>query len=279
MTTVALLHPGEMGAEVGACARAGGSRVVWTSEGRGGATRARAGAAGLIDAGTLAAALETTDVVLSVCPPHAALDVARAVAAHAFRGLYVDGNAVSPDTTRQVGRIVEGAGATFVDGGIVGPPPTAAGLTRLYLAGKGAERVAALFDGTHVQAIVLDGPIGAASAMKACYAAWNKGALALVAAVRAVATREGVDDALVDEWRRSQPEAIKRSEGVRHSARKAWRWIAEMEELAATFRAAGVPDGFLHGAAEVYRRLDGYKDAPAAPALEDVVRSIIAPGR
>jgi 3-hydroxyisobutyrate dehydrogenase-like beta-hydroxyacid dehydrogenase len=277
--TVALLHPGEMGAEVGACARAAGLRVVWASEGRGQSTRQRAAAAGLADLGTLGASLEASDVVLSICPPHAALDVARAVAARGFRGLYVDANAVSPATTQEVGRIVEAAGATFVDGGIVGPPPTAAGVTRLYLSGKGAERVSALFAGSHVEAVALDGPIGAASALKACYAGWNKGATALIAAVRAVAAHAGVERALADEWSRSQPDAVKRSEGVRGSARKAWRWIAEMEEIAATFAAAGQPDGFHRAAADIYRKLDRYKDAPGLPALDEIVGALTPPDR
>jgi 3-hydroxyisobutyrate dehydrogenase-like beta-hydroxyacid dehydrogenase len=272
--TVALLHPGEMGAEVGACARAKGARVVWASEGRGPATRERANAAGLIDAGTLAAAVRGSDVVLSVCPPHGALDLARAVAACGFRGVFVDANAISPDTTREVGRVVEAAGATFVDGGIIGPPPGPSSTASLYLSGKGADRIAALFADSYVNAIALDGPVGAASALKACYAGWNKGATALVGAIRAVAAHYGVDGPLVDEWRRSQPDGLKRSDGVRNSARKAWRWITEMEEIAATFEAAGQPGGFHEAAAEVYRRLARYKDAAAAPSIEEVVDAL-----
>ena len=135
-TTVCILHPGEMGAEVGAAARAGGARVLWVSGGRSGATRDRAGAAGLDDAGTLKAALGQASVVLSVCPPHAAVDLAGSVAAEGFRGTYVDANAISPDTSRRIGGIVEAAGARFVDGGIIGPPPTKPGTTRLYLCGS-----------------------------------------------------------------------------------------------------------------------------------------------
>lgn len=272
--TVVVLHPGEMGAAVGACAHARGARVLWASEARSAATRERARAAGLTDAGTLRAALEGSDAVLSICPPQAALDLARAVAAHGFRGVYVDANAVSPDTTRKVGRIVEAGGATFVDGGIVGPPPGPSARTHLYLSGKGAEHVAALFSGSHLDAVVLDGPVGAASALKMCYAAWTKGTTALLADIRALAVREGVDRALVAEWQASQPDLLKRSEGVRASARKAWRWIAEMEEIAATFAAAGLPDGFHRAAAEVYRRLEQYKDAPAPPTLEAITRSL-----
>ena len=118
--TIGLLHPGDMGAVVGACARAAGQRVLWAATGRSADTRARAAAAGLEDAGTVAKVLAASDVVLSICPPHAALDLAREVAAHRFAGLYVDGNAVAPATAREVGAVVEQVGATFVDGGLIG---------------------------------------------------------------------------------------------------------------------------------------------------------------
>ena len=111
------------------------------------------------------------DIVLSICPPHAALDVARAAAG--FRGLYCDANAVSPATTREVAAVVEAGGATFVDGGIVGGPPTEPG-TRLYLSGGAAADVAALFAGTALEPVVLGSEIGAASALKMCYAGWSK---------------------------------------------------------------------------------------------------------
>jgi 3-hydroxyisobutyrate dehydrogenase-like beta-hydroxyacid dehydrogenase len=268
-----------MGAAVGACARAAGATVVWASAGRGPVTRERAERAGLTDAGTLGEALDAAGVVLSICPPHGALDVAKAVATHGFRGLYVDANAVSPETTREIGAIVEAAGATFVDGGVIGTPPGPDVRTRLYLSGHGAGAVPALFADTPLDVIVLEGPVGAASALKMCYAAWTKGSTALVAAVRAVAASEGVEAALVDEWRHSQPDVLRRSEGVRTSARKGWRWIAEMEEIAATFAAAGLPPGFHQAAAEIYRRLERYRDAAAPPALDDVVRALQPPGR
>src|SRR6266849_5861742 len=119
--TIALLHPGEMGAAIGACLAARGLRVVWASAGRSPATGARAQAAGFWDLGTLDRALGGADVVLSVCPPHGALALAREVARRGFRGIYVDANAVSPETARNVARAVEKAGASFVDGGIIGP--------------------------------------------------------------------------------------------------------------------------------------------------------------
>jgi 3-hydroxyisobutyrate dehydrogenase-like beta-hydroxyacid dehydrogenase len=278
-TTIGLLHPGDMGSVVGACAKAAGHRVLWAGAGRGAETRRRAAAAGLEDAGDLGALLAGSGVVLSVCPPHAAVDLAREVAARRFSGLFVDGNAVAPATAREIGALVEGGGATFVDGGIIGPPPRAAGSTRLYLSGREAKAAAALFDGTLLEAIVVNDVPGSASALKMAYAAYTKGTSALLMLVRALAASAGVDEALLAEWRRSQPEAPKKSESAaRDNARKAWRFVGEMEEIAATFAAAGLPDGFHLAAAEVWRRLSSYKDA-SRPSVDDVVQVLAAARR
>lgn len=278
--TIGLLNPGEMGSVVGACARAGGARVLWASEGRGGRTRERATKAGLEDVGTLAALVAASDLILSVCPPHAAADLARQVAAHRFAGIYVDGNAVAPGTAREIGSLVEAGGATFVDGGIVGLPPEKPGTTRLYLSGKEAPRVVGVFAGTPLEVVALDAPPGAASALKMAYASWTKGTSALIMAIRALAAAEGVEDALVQEWQRSHPELPARSESaVRGSARKAWRFVGEMEEIAATFAGAGLPDGFHRAAGEIYQRLSRYKDAPAPPSVAEVSAALVPPAK
>src|SRR3989475_6942804 len=139
-TTVGLHHPGEMGAAVGTTVVTGGMPCLWASAARSAATRARAREIGLEDAGTLEAVVRASRVILSVVPPHGAADLARAVAALGFRGLYVDANAVAPATAREMGRVVEAAGARFVDGGIIGPATrTRRGVTRVYLAGPRSE--------------------------------------------------------------------------------------------------------------------------------------------
>jgi 3-hydroxyisobutyrate dehydrogenase-like beta-hydroxyacid dehydrogenase len=273
--TICVLHPGEMGSAVGRAARTAGARVLWSSTGRGEATRRRAAEAGLEDAGTLAAALGAAEIALSVCPPHAALDVARSVAAQGFRGLFVDANAVAPEKARRLAAIVEGAGARFVDGGIVGPPPSAGSSTRLYLSGEGARRVAELFEGTPLGTIVLDAPVGAASAVKMCYAAWTKGSATLLLAVRTLAETEGVDAALAEEWRISKPDLFRQLDRAVVQSRKAWRWIGEMEEIAATFAEAGLPEGFHLAAAEICRRLESFKDARGT-TLEELVAALRA---
>jgi len=273
--TIGVLHPGEMGVTVGASVRAGGSRVLWASEGRSAQTRERAAAAGIEDAKTLASLCAASGVIFSVCPPHSALDLARAVAAQGFPGLYVDGNAVSPGTAREIGRIVEGAGATFVDGGIIGPPARARGTTRLYLSGEQAGRIARLFAQGPLEAIALDGGPGAASALKMAYAAYTKGTAALLVSIRALAIRAGVDQALLGEWARSQPELGARSErAAGETARKAWRFTGEMAEIAATFDDAGLPDGFFRAAGEIYESLAGYKDAPDMPSVAEVAKAL-----
>jgi 3-hydroxyisobutyrate dehydrogenase-like beta-hydroxyacid dehydrogenase len=261
MTTVGVLHPGEMGAALGARLRERGHDVAWAGEGRSAATRARAEAAGLRDAGPLDALLAGCDAVVSVCPPHAALEVARAAAGH--RGVFVDANAVAPATAAEIGAVVEGGGGRFVDGGIVGPPPHQAGTTRLYLSGAAAPEVAVLFDGTPVEAPVLGPEPGAASALKMAYAAWTKGTAAMLLAIRAAARDAGVEDALLAEWERSQPDVPGRLAAAGDAAeRKGWRWVGEMEEIAATLAAAGQPDGFHRAAAEVFRAYE----APARRA-------------
>ena len=274
--TVGVLHPGEMGASVGAAARRGDADVVWASEGRSESTQARAAAAGLRDVGTLQHLIEASDIILSVCPPGAAAEVAHAVASYRFARVYVDANAVSPEMARRVGAIVEKGGATFVDGGIIGPPARSAGSTRLYLSGPAAQQVAALFTAGPLDVIVLEGGVGTASALKVAFASYTKGTAALLMAIRAFARAEGVDAALLQEWALTQPGLPGQSEGaVRGSARKAWRFVGEMEEIATAFKAAGLPDGFHRAAAELYRRLERYKDTDEPPSLEEATAVIL----
>jgi 3-hydroxyisobutyrate dehydrogenase-like beta-hydroxyacid dehydrogenase len=257
-TTIGLLHPGEMGAAVGKCLAGAGHRVLWVPEGRSAATKERAEAAGLTGV-ALAEIVTRSDVIVSVCPPHVARDVARQVAG--FRGLYLDANAVSPTTAGEVAAIVEAGGADFADGGIIGPPPVAPGSTRLYLSGPRAGEIRALFGGTDVDARVVPPP-GSASAVKMAYASWTKGSAALLLAARALARAEGVESVLLAEWALSQPGLEKRWDGAAAAAAaKGWRWVGEMEEIAAAMAAAGLPDGFHQAAGEIYQRYSAGAEA------------------
>ena len=284
---IGLLHPGEMGAAVGGCLTVLGHTVRWASAGRGPATAARARQAGLTDAGTIGELARQSDVILSVCPPHAAAEMARSVAATAtagaaaagFRGVFVDANAVSPATSRAIAGIVEAGGASYVDGGIIGLPPGQAGGTRLYLSGPRAGEIRDLFAGTGIEARITGGGVGAASAVKMAYAAWTKGTAALLLAAQALASAEGVQDTLLAEWALSQPDLAGRVRGAARSAgTKGWRWAAEMEEIASSMAAAGLPPGFHQAAAEVFRRLPRAA-SPDAAAVEAVIGALLTPPR
>ena len=199
------------------------------------------------------------------------------MAENRFSGIYVDANAVSPATVRDVRQIVEAGGACFVDGGIIGPPALTPETTRLYLSGSESARVATCFRRGPLEACVLNGPPGAASALKMAYAAWTKGSAALLIAIRTLAINEGVDAPLIREWELSQAGLPSRSAGaVQSNARKAWRFSGEMQEIADTFAAAGLPDGFHRAAAEVYRRMTAYKDAATPPSVEEAAARVLA---
>jgi len=251
-----VLHPGDMGAVAGRCLVEAGHTVLWASQDRSRETATRAEAAGLTDAGTIGALTARATVILSICPPGAALDVARSVSG--FDGIYLDANAISPQTASAVAAIVTSGGATYADGGIVGPPPAARGTTRLFLSGDGAVAVEKLFEGTPLETrIVTSGPFSASS-VKMAYAAWSKGSIALLLATAALAEAEGISDTITEEWARSMPALAERLRHANRSASgKGWRWVAEMEEIAATMAADGLPDGFHRAAAEIFRNPPG----------------------
>ena len=257
-----------MGAAVGATLVARGERILWASAGRSEATRARAEAARLDDVGEVDELCRRCDVLISVCPPHAAQDVARRV--EGFAGIYLDANAVSPETARRISASLP----RFVDGGIVGPPPREAGTTRLYISGEEAGSVAALFAGTTVEAKLVPGEPGAASAVKMAYAGWTKGSAALLLATRALARAEGVEETLVQEWRMSLPELDAQSVAASRSARgKGWRWVGEMHEIASAFAACGLPREFHDAAAEVYDRVSR-RSAMGESDLDGVLQAL-----
>jgi len=266
-----------MGAAVGQCLTGRGYTVLWASEGRSDRTAERAKAAGLDDAGTARELAAQAGVILSVCPPHSALDVAWAV--HGFTGVYVDANAIAPGTARQVGELIAAGGGRYVDGGIIGSPPVAPGASRLYLSGEdeaAARTVHDLFAGTALEPRIIAGPATAASAVKMAYAAWTKGSSALLLTARALAQAEGVEDALLAEWAVSQPQLtsqVERSAGA--AVTKGWRWVGEMEEIAQSMASAGLPDGFHEAAAEIFRRSPRVADpANGKDALSAVLNAL-----
>ena len=252
-----------MGAAVAAQAAAGGAVVHWLPEGRGPATRRRAEALDLRPAADLAVLAASCDLIISVCPPAAAVDVARSVAAVSFTGIYLDANAISPDHSREIAALLGERGATVVDGGIVGPPPQRAGTTRLYLSGPepAVEYVRDVFTGTAIAPTVLPGPVGRASALKLAFASYNKISYVLAAQSCALAADHGVLDELLELTAEALPGTpLGRPEQLVTAGPRAWRWAPEMQEVAAACVGAGIPPELAMAAAALLERWSAHKD-------------------
>ncbi len=277
MSKVGILNPGAMGVSIAASAQAAGHEVYWAAAGRSIATRQRADEHGLIAVETPADLCAICDLIVCVCPPHAAVEVAAAVVRAGYSGLYCDGNAIAPQKARLIGQRLNAAGIDFVDGGIIGPPAWRADATRFYLSGPRAGEIAALFAGTLTEAVVIGDEIGKASALKMVFAALTKGSTALLTAIYGTAESLGVRADLEREWALRDSDAVEqRRNQVRGVTEKAWRFAGEMQEIAATFEQAGLPPGFFEAAHTVYQRLAGFKDADGVPELEAVLAALMA---
>lgn len=275
---VALLAPGEMGAAVGARLIARGAAVSTCLAARGPRSAELAARAGLSLLPDLPALLAGADIFLSIVPPGAALSLAREVAAAARAAgaspLFVDCNAVAPDTVRAVAAEVSAAGLACVDAGIIGAPPhpTEGGGPRFYASGPDAARFAVLA-GFGLDIRVVGEEIGQASAVKCCYAALTKGFTALGASLLVAAERAGVAATLAAECAASQPEASSwLLRQLPSMPPKAWRWVAEMEEIGAFFDSVGVPGGTVRGAAETYRKVADTPLGRETPETRDKAR-------
>ncbi|MFB9742656.1 DUF1932 domain-containing protein [Pseudonocardia sulfidoxydans] len=259
---VGILHPGAMGSALGSALKPRAGAVVWAAAGRSDVTSKRAEIADLIGVPDVDELARRSDVVISICPPHAALDVARQVADavrdRAHPPLYVDANAVSPTTVAAIAELFDrGDGAAgVVDGAVIGPAAYEAGRTVLWLSGAAAPSVARLFEGSPFAARVLDGGLGAASALKACFALHTKALPTIWAVMAAAANGYGVlDDLRAEVGRMGGDLDAQLAALADKSGDRAWRWAGEMDEAADTVAAQGLPDGFSRAAAEVYRRL------------------------
>jgi 3-hydroxyisobutyrate dehydrogenase-like beta-hydroxyacid dehydrogenase len=253
VSTIGVVSPGEMGTGVATRLRAAGLPVVTALDGRSDRTRERASGAGLEDAGSLREVIRRADVLLSILPPGRALDLARAVGRDAGP-LYVDCNAVSPATARAIAAAV---GDRFVDAGIIGGPDA----PRIYASGPHAAELAAL----PLDVRVLDGEVGQASALKMCYASLTKGLTALITESMVAADENGVAGALREELADSQPQFLAGARRLGDMVPKAYRWVAEMEEIAATFAQVGLTPSMLLGAADVYRLVEAANAGAEAP--------------
>lgn len=276
MSKIGVLHPGEMGVSIAASAVRNGHEVYWASQGRSEKTRLRAEEHNLTAVNSISELCHACEILLSICPPHAAEEVGRSVLDAGFKGIYLDANAIAPQRVVDLGKRMDRNGIRFVDGGIIGGPAWTAGETWLYLSGEHASDIAACFSNGPLATKIIGQEIGKASALKMCYAAYSKGTTALLAAIVAAAESLDVREELYSHWDSDSTGFSNQvSQRVSRVTAKAWRFEGEMREIALTLQGAGLPDGFHHAAAEIYHRMSGFKDAARTPPLEDVIRSLL----
>jgi len=272
---IGILHPGEMGVSIAASAINSRNQVYWVSENRSNKTFLRAEKHRLVDIGSLSQLTQNSEIIFSVCPPHFAEDVAKSVIESEFKGYYLDANAIAPQRAIKIGNMMASNGIHFIDGGIIGGPAWTPKETWLYLSGKNAKVIADCFSNGPLETKIIGSEIGKASALKMCYAAYNKGTTALLVAILATAESLGVRDELYEQWNMDDPnfseQANRRATRV---TAKAWRFEGEMYEIASTFQEEGLPNGFHEAAAEIYHRLAGFKDSPESPQLVEVLDAL-----
>ncbi len=255
---VAVIAPGMMGSAVAHRLTDHGIEVRTLLAGRGPETLTRAERAGMT--GVSEDGIAACDIILSIVPPGSALGLAEQLApalrAAARKPVYVDCNALDPATVLRIARVVEETGAAFVDGGIIGPPPEAGQKnTRIYLSGAHADKVTIL-EHYGLTMPIQPGPVGAASAMKMSYAGITKGFTALGAAMMLAATRAGTADALKAELSVSQPALYGwLTKQMPKMYSKAYRWVAEMEEISAFVGEDPAGAQFYQAAARLYERI------------------------
>lgn len=274
--TVGLLSPGEMGHTIGGVLHANGVRVLTYLGDRSARSRDLAAQAGMEDTPSLDDLVREAEILLSVLVPARATAVADQVAMAVERTgadlLYVDCNAIAPATVEQIGARILSAGGRFSDAGIVGPPPRKPGTTRFYASGPGAAEFAEL-SAAGLDVRVIGDRIGQASGLKMCYAALTKGLIALSTELLVAAHLMGLDDALRDEQRESIPTVLAWMEGMLPGMPpKAYRWVGEMEEIAATFAALGMTPSMLEGAADMYRFVETTALGQETPETRDTSR-------
>jgi len=275
---IGFLHPGAMGISLAATAQNTGHVSCWVSGDRSPETHARAKNEKLLKVQTLDELCELCSVIVSVCPPHAAMDVAEQVLASSFSGIYADVNAISPQQVRQIGQLMSDGGVDFVDGGVIGGPAVRPDTTWLYLSGPSAGQVAECFSSGPLGTEIIGDEIGKASALKMCFAANTKGTTALLCAIVATAEKLGVRQELEKQWSRGGSEFAQQTLfRVQNVTAKAWRFSGEMKEIASTLESAGLPDGFHLAASDIYQRISMFKGADPKPPVEEVLAALLNP--
>lgn len=276
---VGVVSPGDMGQAIAGRLKESGLNVHTALDGRSERTRTLAREAGLNDCGSMEQLVAACDMVLSVLNPGAAVDKAREVAAAIHKTgrkiAFVDCNAVSPQSVREMDGIIREAGGVFIDAGIIGSPPRGSTKTRIYVSGPDAYLFTQLNHPSLVMRVVSE-RVGDASGVKMCYGALTKGAVALGIELLVAARRLGIERTLETEFKESlggvYDWVLSR---VPPTPPKAYRWVPEMLEIAKTFKGTGMTPRIMEGAADVFEMLAA---APIGRESPEQARSLARSG-
>ena len=275
--TVAILSPGDMGSNVGRALRENGLEVITCFTERSARTRELSEIAGIVDVPDFAEMVDRANIVLSVLVPERAVDVARQVAAviaETGKPLpFADCNPVAPAVAREMADIIDSAGGRYIDGGIIGSPPGRGEPPRFYASGP-HEAIMGQLDGRGISVPLMGGEVGRASAIKMCYASLSKGAAALNASALISAMNLGIYDEFITEMESSQQGVLSNMQGVKSLGAKAFRWIDEMEQISATFGAAGATPYMHKGAADIFRLVNSSPIGHERPETVDNSRTL-----
>jgi L-threonate 2-dehydrogenase len=275
--TVAIIAQGTMGSGVGKRLHESGAEVRTLLSGRSAGSAERARTAGMTPMAGEKELLDGADFFLSILPPGEAENLARRLAptlsALGKKPIYVDCNAISPQTALRVAAIVEPTGAKFVDGGIIGGPPRPGYSPAIYASGAAVAETRVLRD-WGIDWRTIDGPVGAASGLKMSYAGITKGITALGSAMMLGAARFGCAEALIAEISASQPQIFKYlSASIPRMYDKAYRWVAEMEEIS-DFHGSAKPAADIYAAIARHYEFLAAAEAEANPGQDNPVKTL-----
>ena len=273
---IGILHPGEMGISVAYSAIKSGNSVFWISNGRSNETKERAKKYNLIELNNFKKFCDLCSIILCICPPEFALEEAKKIASSDFKGIYVDANAISPQLSKEINKIMIASNINYVDGGIIGGPAWGEKLTVLYLSGYLSKIVVKCFDEGPLSTKIISKQIGKASALKMCYSAKTKGITALLTSVISAASEYGVLKELESQWNLEDSKgADSIFNKIKNSTPKAWRFYDEMLQIANTFDKINISDGFFTAASEIYQKMKKFKKFKEIPSKKEIIKEII----
>lgn len=274
---IGFMTPGDMGQAVAMQIKQKGYTVCTALEKRSERSRKMAAEAGLIDVGSIAKMTAECDLVMSVMNPGAALEFATEAAAaikiQSRKPVFIDCNAVAPDTMRAIDQVIRDAGARCLDGGIIGPPPRGGAKVNLYVSGPGSADLKQL-EGEFLRVHVLSERMCDASAVKMCYSAFNKGTQGLMLQTLMAAHRLGVHDIVEQQLLASRAEAYQGLlKALPQLPPKAYRWVPEMYEIARTFEGVGMTPRIFQGEADMFELVAATRLGKETPENRDKNRS------